>query len=1094
VAKAGEKGDKGDTGADGLVGKDGVGIKSTVVTYQLGTSGTTKPTSTWSSTVPTLVKGQYLWTKTTWNYSDSTSEDGYQVTYIGKDGNNGSDGIAGKDGTGIKSTQIDYVVSTSGTVKPVSGWQSTIPTVNSGQYLWTRTTWSYTDNTSEVGYSVAKAGETGPKGDKGDSGADGVAGKDGIGIKSTAITYALGDSGTSEPTTGWTTSVPSLVKGKYLWTKTVWLYTDNTSESGYSTTYIGKDGNDGNNGLAGKDGVGISATKVEYVGSTSGTTKPTSGWLTTVPSVAAGSFLWTKTTWSYTDGTSESGYSVAKAGETGPQGLQGLQGLQGPQGNQGPKGLDGKSSYTHIAYATSASGNGFTQTPTATTTHIGMYVDQTATDSTDPSSYQWTLIKGADGATGIPGKAGADGKTPYLHTAYSWSADGTDRFTNAYPTENLFSMNLISGNSKMQPGTLTTPGAWGYHLIEHEQLIKMLKPGKTYSVHYGFELLSRATGTTPQREPSHGTLLLYSGISGYPTVKLGGTLNNFGDANTWVIGTKRVRDENFVTPTSLYDEASNYCIIYYTMRSLNSDGTFNCLENGRFYDIKFSEIGSLTSQFPIYTPSPTDDPINAYPSYRGEYTDYTEADSDDPSKYTWAKLRGEAGKSIKTFSTEYYLSSSSVEQTDGSWTSVLPTKTPATYIWYRNLITYTDNSTAISDPVLDDSANNFYTITETNTSNISRLNDRITKEVSRVRSYTGPFSMVTSRNNPIITKDGKKLRVSNGEIFHYLRQLKSEENSSIEQTAQSIRLEVYANYETKDSASGHYQSLKSEIDQTADKISLQVTKNEIRKDFAESTESSITISSGVIDFATGGLMKFVAGTLSIDTPSFKLDTSNTLSINTTNFKLDAYGNVSIAGEITATSGTIGGWTINSNSLSGSGTITGGSITGSVISGTTINGGTIKGATITGGTVTGSTIKFGTNADTQITAEWSNYAGAEVGGIDFSGKGGYDITASSFRVEAFKKYHNMGTINLANRDSSDTIINSLSLGQSGMIFASNGSVGIRFSTTVHTCNGPNIGLPVVSTAVTSGDGEHAIAIGWTGSNLAFFVDNINVRTL
>ena len=42
-----------------------------------------------------------------------------------------------------------------------------------------------------------------------------------------------------------------------------------------------------------------------------------------------------------------------------------------------------------------------------------------------------------DGGQGTPGKAGTDGKTPYLHTAYSWNAEGTDRFMTVYPGENL---------------------------------------------------------------------------------------------------------------------------------------------------------------------------------------------------------------------------------------------------------------------------------------------------------------------------------------------------------------------------------------------------------------------------------------------------------------------------------------------------------------------------------------------------------------------------------------------------------------------------------------------------------------------------------
>lgn len=166
-------------------------------------------------------------------------------------------------------------------------------------------------------------------------------GDDGVGIKTTVITYAISISGTIAPTTGWTSSVPSLVKGLYLWTKTVWTYTDNSSETGYSVTYISKDGNNGNDGIAGKDGTGIKTTTITYAGSASGTTAPTSGWTSTVPTVEAGSYLWTKTVWAYTDNTSETGYSVAKMGNNGATGPQGPQGNTGPQGPTGPAGSNG---------------------------------------------------------------------------------------------------------------------------------------------------------------------------------------------------------------------------------------------------------------------------------------------------------------------------------------------------------------------------------------------------------------------------------------------------------------------------------------------------------------------------------------------------------------------------------------------------------------------------------------------------------------------------------------------------------------------------------------------------------------------------------
>lgn len=291
----------------------------------------------------------------------------------------------------------------------------------------------------------------GTKGDKGDPGRDGVAGKDGVGLGSTVITYASSISGTNAPNSGWTSSVPVIPAGQYLWTKTTWNYTDNTSETGYSVARIGRDGNTGRDGVAGKDGVGIRATTVAYASSTSGTIPPTSGWLSQIPSVPAGQYLWTKTTWSYTDNTSETGFSVAKMGDNGQKGakgdpgpkgdrgekgekgdrgdrgLQGLQGLQGAKGDQGipgPKGADGRTQYTHMAYADTVTGSGFSQT-NADKVFVGVYVDFNPTDSRNPTDYRWTRWKGRDGADGLPGKAGADGRTPYVHFAYSDNADGS---------------------------------------------------------------------------------------------------------------------------------------------------------------------------------------------------------------------------------------------------------------------------------------------------------------------------------------------------------------------------------------------------------------------------------------------------------------------------------------------------------------------------------------------------------------------------------------------------------------------------------------------------------------------------------------------
>lgn len=314
----GPQGPKGDRGDDGLPGKDGVGLKSTVVTYGLSTSETTQPTS-WTAQAPTLTKGKYLWTKTVWTYTDNTSETGYQKTYIAKDGNDGNDGLPGKDGVGIKTTTITYASSTSGTTAPTSGWSSTIPSVSAGNYLWAKTVWTYTDNTSETGYSVAKMGETGATGN---------------GIANTVVTYGLSTSETTEPAT-WASNMPVLVKGMYLWTRTVQIYTNGTSSTSYQKGYIAKDG---------------------------------------------------------------------------------------AQGLPGTPGKDAQTQYTHIAYADNATGGGFSLTDN-TKPYWGMYQDFNAANSNDPTKYKWSKWKGDQG---LPGKPGADGKTPYIHFAYADDNKGTN--------------------------------------------------------------------------------------------------------------------------------------------------------------------------------------------------------------------------------------------------------------------------------------------------------------------------------------------------------------------------------------------------------------------------------------------------------------------------------------------------------------------------------------------------------------------------------------------------------------------------------------------------------------------------------------------
>lgn len=144
VAKAGQNGTS-------------VSIKSQSVTYQTGTSGTTPPTGNWSTTVPSVGAGQYLWTKTVVNYSDGKSTEAYSVSYKGTNGTNGSS-------VTVKSSAVQYQASANGTSAPTGAWADNVPNVSNGQFLWTRTVVTYSDGTSTTSYSVSYKGTNGANG------------------------------------------------------------------------------------------------------------------------------------------------------------------------------------------------------------------------------------------------------------------------------------------------------------------------------------------------------------------------------------------------------------------------------------------------------------------------------------------------------------------------------------------------------------------------------------------------------------------------------------------------------------------------------------------------------------------------------------------------------------------------------------------------------------------------------------------------------------------------------------------------------------------------------------------------------------------
>ena len=292
-----------------------VSVKSTEITYQIGSSGVEPPEGQWVPNPPQTSPGQYLWTRKTTTYTNGSQTTEYSVSRNGDDGKDGEDG---KDGRGVRSTSVTYQSSSSGTTIPTGVWSSSIPSVSAGKYLWTRTVIEYTDDTSSTLYSVSKMGGNGT---------------DGKGIKSITEYYlaSASSSGVTTSTSGWTTKIQTITTSKkYLWNYEVIHYTDDTSTT-TSPCIIGVYGDKG------ATGNGIQSITNYYLATASGSdvTTDTSGWTTTVQTIsAAKKYLWNYEVVTYTNGNQS---------ETAPHiiGVYGDQGKPGKDGHDGEDGVDG---------------------------------------------------------------------------------------------------------------------------------------------------------------------------------------------------------------------------------------------------------------------------------------------------------------------------------------------------------------------------------------------------------------------------------------------------------------------------------------------------------------------------------------------------------------------------------------------------------------------------------------------------------------------------------------------------------------------------------------------------------------------------------
>ena len=187
--------------------------------------------------------------------------------------------VVAQRGVGISNTDVLYAISSSNTIAPTSGWQTTAPAWKDGYYIWSKTKVVYTDG--DIVYTDA-ACITGGKGETGN------------GISSIIEQYYLSSSATSLLNGSWSNSRPTWKNGWYIWTRSVINYTNGnsiTTEAICVTGEKGETGDDGINGDYFEYRYAVNGSR-STPPSLSKTSRNPSGWSTTVPTVGNLQYLW----------------------------------------------------------------------------------------------------------------------------------------------------------------------------------------------------------------------------------------------------------------------------------------------------------------------------------------------------------------------------------------------------------------------------------------------------------------------------------------------------------------------------------------------------------------------------------------------------------------------------------------------------------------------------------------------------------------------------------------------------------------------------------------------------------------------------------
>ena len=688
------EGSQGPQGKQGISGTNGADGKTSYLHIKYSNDGGKTFTGNSGEDI-----GAYIGTCVDYAKDDPTSVGTYKWAKI--KGEAGAKGDKGDTGKGVKSTSVAYQVSTSGTTVPTGTWSGSVPSASAGQYLWTRTIITYTDDTTSTIYSVGRMGTNGANGTNGKS----------IGSVVNYYLATASSSGVTTATSGWTTAVQSVSAAKkYLWNYEVVKYTDGTVASTTAPCIIGSygdRGSKGDKGDTGSTGNGIKSITEHYAVSASNSTVPTS-WSSTVPTMTeSNKYLWNYETITYTNGTT----------------VDTTKRVIGVYGNKGATGATGSQGYSLVAnvvrdaftesqwtaYGTinheetwsSTSGirNGcrigdmFAIVGTATDTknaHVAYYRSNTASGDLKGLCISHTIIpRGATGATGSKGDKGDTGATgkgvKSTAVTYQASSSGTTIPTGVW--------------SATPPATSADkPYFWTRTIITYTD--------NTTSTAYN-------VGSTPEGIVVGGRNLATNtnkGTTGWSWSMQTGGYSKESVSETGVNTCKLTRDSvkqsgwsviqfSYIGRTK-WEADTNYTVSVDVKASVSTsmnpgfrhdDGSNMLIQSCKAVNNK--TVANVWTKLVWVVKSAA-----TLPSGTSQNTYFTGMNSNGGVSYQFKNLKIEKGNTatdwtpapedyVSFVDVEYYLSTSPTSLSGGSWSTTAPTWVNGKYMWSRTVTT-----------------------------------------------------------------------------------------------------------------------------------------------------------------------------------------------------------------------------------------------------------------------------------------------------------------------------------------------------------------------------------------------------------------------